>query len=69
MDDAAKLQKDTEYKHHKMVIRKLFKKSKKQHYHEVLKNARTNPKDTWNLLRQLVPWKSKQNKYNFRTPP
>ena len=26
------------------------------------------PKDTWNLLRQLVPEKSKQNKCNFQNP-
>ena len=38
------------------------------HYHEALKNARTNPKDTWDLLRQLVPGKSKQNKCNFQNP-
>ena len=39
-----------------------------QHYHEALKKARTNPKDTWNLLRKLVPGKSKQNKCNFQNP-
>ena len=38
------------------------------HYHEALNNARKNPKDTWNLLRQLVPGKSKQNKCNFENP-
>ena len=27
-----------------------------------------NPKDTWNLLRQLVPGKSKQTKCNFENP-
>ena len=27
-----------------------------------------NPKDTWNLLRQLVPGKLKQNKCNFQDP-
>ena len=37
-----------------------------QHYHEALNNARKNPKDTWNLLRQLVPGKSKQTKCNFQ---
>ena len=51
-----------------MVVRKLIKISKMQHYHEALKNARTNPKDTWNLLRQLVPGKSKQKKCNFQNP-
>ena len=66
MDDAAKLQKQTEYKQQRMVIRKLRKKSKVQHYHEALKNSRTNPKDTWHLLRQLVPGKSKQNNCNFQ---
>ena len=39
-----------------------------QHYHEALKKARTNPKDTWHLLRQLVPGESKQNKCNFQNP-
>ena len=39
-----------------------------QHYHAALKNARTNPKDTWHLLRQLVPGKSKQDKCNFQNP-
>ena len=39
-----------------------------QHYHEALNNARKNPKDTWNLLRQLVPGKSKQKKWNFQDP-
>ena len=42
--------------------------SKMQHYHEALNNARTNPKDTWNLLRQLVPGKQKQNKCHFQNP-
>ena len=51
-----------------MIVRKLIKKSKMQHYHEALNNARKNPKDTWNLLRQLVPGKSKQNKFNFQNP-
>ena len=45
-----------------------IKKSKLQHYHEALNNARKNPKDTWNLLRQLVPGKSKQTKCNFQNP-
>ena len=69
VDDAAKLQKKTEYnfKQQKIVVHKLIKKSKMSLYHE-LKNARTNPKDTWNLLRQLVPVKSKQNKCNFQNP-
>ena len=39
-----------------------------QHYHEALNNARKNHKDTWNLLRQLVPGKSKQNECNFQNP-
>ena len=39
-----------------------------QHYHEALKNARINPEDTWHLIRQLVPGKSKQNKCNFQNP-
>ena len=38
------------------------------HYHEVLNNARKNPKDIWNLLRKLVPGKSKKNKCNFQNP-
>ena len=42
-DDDAKLQKETEYKQQKMIIRKLIKKSKMQHYHEALNNARKNP--------------------------
>ena len=46
----------------------MIKKSKIQHYHEALNNARKNPKDTWNLLRQLVPGKAKQNKCNFQNP-
>ena len=51
-----------------MVVRKLIEKSKMQHYHEALKNARSNHKETWNLLRKLVPGKSKQNKCNFQNP-
>ena len=39
-----------------------------QHYHEALKKVRANPKQTWNLLKQLVPGKSKQNKWNFQNP-
>ena len=39
-----------------------------QHYHEALNNARKNPKDTGNLLRQLAPGKLKQNKWNFQNP-
>ena len=46
VDDTAKLQKGTEYKQPKMIVRKLIKKSKMQHYHEALNNTRKNPKDT-----------------------
>ena len=42
VDNAAKLQKETEYKQQKIVVRKLIEKSKMKHYHEALKNARTN---------------------------
>ena len=66
VDNDAKLQKETEYKQQKMIIHKLIKKSKMQHYHEALNNAKKNPKDTCNLLRRLVPEKSKQNKCNFQ---
>ena len=45
VDDAAKLQKETAYQQQKMVVRKLIKISETKHYHEALKNARTNPKD------------------------
>ena len=38
------------------------------HYYEALNNARKNPKDTWTLLRQLVPGKSKQTKCNIQNP-
>ena len=44
-----------QYKQQKMVVRKLIKNSEMDHYHEALNNAVKNPKDTWNLLRQLVP--------------
>ena len=37
-----------------------------QHYHVALNNARKNPNETWNLLRELVPGKSKQTKCNFQ---
>ena len=46
VDDAAKLQKETEHKQQKMIVRKLIKKSKMQHYHEALNNARKNHKET-----------------------
>ena len=67
MEDIAKLQKETEYKKQKMIVRKLIKTSKKQHDHEALNNARKNPKDTWNLLRQPVTGKSEQNECNFQS--
>ena len=35
-----------QYKQQKIIVRKLIKKSKRQHYHEALNNARKNPKDT-----------------------
>ena len=65
VDYTAKLQKETEYKQQKMIVRKLIKKSKMKHSIMLEKN----PKDTWNLLRQLVPGKSKHNKCNFQNPP
>ena len=68
VEDTAKLQKETKYKQQKMIVRKLIKESKMQHYHEALNNAKKNPKDTWNLPRQLIPGKSKQNKCNFQNP-
>ena len=81
MDDDEKLQKETEYKQPKMIVRKLIKKSRMQHYHEALNNAKKS-------LRQLdptgapgaagapgapfpgapAPGKSKQNKCNFQNP-
>ena len=54
MDDAAKLQKEKEYKQYKIIVRKLVKRSKMQHYHKAVKKARTNPIEMWNLLKQLV---------------
>ena len=66
--NAAKLQKETECKQQKMIVPKLIKKSKMQHYHEALNNAKKNPNDTWDLLWQLVPEKSKQTKCNFQNP-
>ena len=68
VDDDAKLQKETEYKQQKMIVRKPIQKFKMQHYHEALNNARKNHKDTWNRLRQLVPGKSQPNKCNFQDP-
>ena len=68
VEDTAKRQKETEYKQQKMIVCKLIKKSKMQHYHETLNNARNFFKNTWNLLRQLVPGKLKQNKCNFQNP-
>ena len=50
VEDTVKLQKETEYKQQKMIVRKLIKKSKMQHYLEALNIARKNPKVTWNLL-------------------
>ena len=68
VEDTAKLQKETEYQQQKMIVRKLIKKSKMQHYHVALNNAGKNPKKTWNLLGELVPGKSKQTKCNFQNP-
>ena len=68
MEDTAKLHKETKYKQQKMIVRKLIKKTKMQHYHEALNNARKNPKDTWNHKATIVPGKSKQNKCNFHNP-
>ena len=66
--DTAKLQKETEYKQQNLIVRKMIKESKMQHCHEALNYARKNPKDTRNLLRQLVLGKSKQTKCNFQNP-
>ena len=49
VEDTAKLQKETEYEQQKMIVPSLIKKSKMQHYHEALNNARKKTKDTWNL--------------------
>ena len=46
VEDTAKLQKETEYKQQKMIVRKRIKKQNKQHYHEALNNTGKNPKDT-----------------------
>ena len=51
MDDTAKLQKGTEYKQ-KMIVCKLIKKLKMQHYHEALNNAGKKS------LRHLEPTKA-----------
>ena len=51
VDDDDKLQKETEYKQPKMIVRKLIKKSKMQHYHEALNNAKKS-------LTQLEPTKA-----------
>ena len=57
------------YTNKKMDVRKLIKKSKLQHYHEALKNARANPKEAWNLLKQLVPGISNKTNAIFSIPP
>ena len=41
--DAAQLQKEKGYKKQKNIVSKLIKKSKMQHRHEALQNARINP--------------------------
>ena len=72
VEDTAKLQKETEYKQEKMIVRKLIKKSKMQLYHEELNNARKIPKETWNLLREPHPNQMQSNatptKCNFQNP-
>ena len=41
-----------------------------QRYHEALKNARTNPKDTWHLLRTkaIISWKIEAKQMQFPEP-
>ena len=68
VDDTAKLQKETEYKQQKMIVRRLIKKSKMQHYHEALNNSRKIS------LRHLKPtkatstWKIEANQMEFPEP-
>ena len=68
--DTDKQQKETEYKQQKMIVRKRITKSKMQHYHEeLLENAKKNPKDTWNLLRQQSStWKIEAKQMQFPEP-
>ena len=68
MEDTAKLGNETEYKQQKMMIRKLIKQSKIQHYHEALNNARK-------ILKSLEPtkatssWKIEANQIQFAGSP
>ena len=69
VDDAANCRRKQNTNNKKWSFaRKLIKKLKILHYHEALKNSRTNRKDTWNLLKPLVSGKLKQNKCNFQNP-
>ena len=67
-EKTVQLQKEKESKQQKMVVCNPIQKLKMQHYHEALKNARANPKETRNLQKRRVPGKSKQNKCNFENP-
>ena len=48
------------YKEQRTKVRKLISKAKAKCYHAELKEAYSNPKETWNIIQRIVPYQIKQ---------
>ena len=57
-----------QYNQQRTLVRKLISKAKMQCLHKQLKESRSDSKETWNIIKQIVPGKVKTNSCNFENP-
>ena len=69
-DSTQKLYIQEQYNNQRRSVRKIISKAKRNFIHKQLKEARSDPKETWNIVKQVVPGKLKstQHNNNFENP-
>ncbi len=50
------------YKEQRTKVRNIISKAKAVSYHAELKEARSNPKETWNIIQKIVPYQPRMKK-------
>lgn len=63
-----KFETQNQYNQQRTLVRKLINKAKMQYLHKQLKESRSDSKETWNIIKQIVPGKAKSNSCNFENP-
>ena len=53
------------YKAQVIKVRNIVKKAKAESYHAEIRKAHTNPKETWKILKRIVPYEAKKKQTDF----